>query len=391
MSFFALALPTMETFSLLKYWRGGGAANVRQTNSPDANMRATTTATTVATSVLCPPAESEDDDDDNVDEGSFFDLEFAVNQSIAEIEGSTSESGDDEAEDHSDEVLSDHPSVSLSPSDDHFFKGQLLPLEPSSILITTATSSDSDPKSSQFPVSLLKSATRFRVFMLGLKKPKSDPNAAASSPKQNQNQNQSNKFFIKFKVEEVPFVSLFARESSGGSKKTVKAPRSDEESSIEEKKFSKETVQKYINKIKPLYVRVSKRYGDKLRFSGQLTADGEVTAGDEKRGTEASAAPAAAATAKVKLPAGMRVVRKRLGKSKSASAVVAAVALPPAAVQQRRDDSLLQQEDGIQSAIAHCKRSLNAAAAAAAKGSHSPLVRSKSDPTSKKGNGDRSG
>ncbi|XP_010270646.1 PREDICTED: probable membrane-associated kinase regulator 2 [Nelumbo nucifera] len=59
------------------------------------------------------------------------------------------------------------------------------------------------------------------------------------------------------------------------------------------------------------------------------------------------------------LPAGLRVVCKHLGKSRLASSAVAAV--QPVGFQARRcDDSLLQQQDGIQSAILHCKRSFNA-------------------------------
>ncbi|MQM18186.1 hypothetical protein Taro_051171 [Colocasia esculenta] len=59
------------------------------------------------------------------------------------------------------------------------------------------------------------------------------------------------------------------------------------------------------------------------------------------------------------LPAGLRVVCKHIGKSRSASAAIAAVPSPPPTLARRWDDSLLQQQDGIQSAIAHCKMSFN--------------------------------
>ncbi|KAK2971388.1 hypothetical protein RJ640_015255, partial [Escallonia rubra] len=61
------------------------------------------------------------------------------------------------------------------------------------------------------------------------------------------------------------------------------------------------------------------------------------------------------------LPAAVRVVCKTLGKSRSASAAVAAAPPGTTTTSQRRDDSLLQQQDGIQSAILHCKRSFKAA------------------------------
>ncbi|KAM1747871.1 hypothetical protein ACFX12_008933 [Malus domestica] len=60
--------------------------------------------------------------------------------------------------------------------------------------------------------------------------------------------------------------------------------------------------------------------------------------------------------------AGLRVVCKHLGKSWSFSSTVAA-APSGVVITQMRDDSLLQQQDGIQSAILHCKRSFNASRA----------------------------
>nr|XP_008376663.2 probable membrane-associated kinase regulator 5 isoform X2 [Malus domestica] len=70
-------------------------------------------------------------------------------------------------------------------------------------------------------------------------------------------------------------------------------------------------------------------------------------------------------------PAGFRVVCKNLGKSKSATVMAA----PPV---QRRDDSLLLHNDGIQSAILHCKRSFSS------RDSLSSLSRSTSDSSSMK-------
>ncbi|XP_010925815.1 probable membrane-associated kinase regulator 2 [Elaeis guineensis] len=431
----------MESFSLLKYWRGGGGAALAAaaaTAASSIRSTATSTTTTIATSVLDPSAETDDEDGGDVsDDGPFFDLEFALPEEDGEGEedddgeekdgyaaAMEAESDDNEEREFNFMVSSegscggDLRSDPLSPSDDLFFKGKLLPLEPSSIVIT---SSEADPRP-QFAVSLLKSATKFRVFMLGLRKAKSIPAetkgvpaapttaAAAESPKQ-PSQPQQSKFFIKFKVEEVPIISLFTRDNGSRNSRGSKAAKPQVEdtaatpssaaaedtaatpssAAAEEKKFSKEVVQKYLNKIKPLYVRVSKRYAQKLRFSGQLTpGEAAAKAGPsegEETDVEAEAAappPAAAATEtatgtasgvkcqKVNVPTGLKVVCKRLGKSRSASAAVAAVPSPPP---QRRDDSLLQQQDGIQSAIAHCKKSFNAA-----KGSESSLVRSKSDP-----------
>jgi len=50
----------------------------------------------------------------------------------------------------------------------------------------------------------------------------------------------------------------------------------------------------------------------------------------------------------------------RLNLRKSKSNVVHSAVLPNKIASKRRDDSLLEQENGIQSAILHCKRSFNA-------------------------------
>uniref|UniRef100_A0A5B7C8T2 Putative membrane-associated kinase regulator 2 n=1 Tax=Davidia involucrata TaxID=16924 RepID=A0A5B7C8T2_DAVIN len=415
----------MEAFSLLKYWRGGGVVNVES----GTNVRATTAGTTtIVTTVNRHTADTDEDDDD--DDGPFFDLEFTVpdedggdEQVKPEDDCSNSADNGDEDRDDDDDIEGDgtddenerdfkftlssgssgdrtDPNVSLSPSDDLFFKGRLVPIEPSSISFN-----GSEPNSkSQFPVSLLKSATKFRVLMLKFKKSraniaeKTEPNGSASatpkqqkqnvdSQNQQQNQPQSKFFTVKFKVEEAPIVSLFTRDNSSRATTTGnKAQKQNsDESSSDEKRFSKDVMQRYLKMVKPLYVRASRRYGDKLGFSGQLNlgSSGGTKARPSPPSTAAEKSPPAAKSTaaksesespdvqetsppgnvksqkQVNLPAGLRVVCKHLGKSRSASSAVAAA---PAVVNpsSRRDDSLLQQQDGIQSAILHCKRSFNA-------------------------------
>jgi hypothetical protein len=138
---------------------------------------------------------AETDEDDN-DDGPFFDLEFAVPDEEDDAKGGDNETqnreqeganceneSDEEEEDDEEEDEEERefnfalssgssndradPNLSLSPSDDLFFKGRLVPIEPSSLVFNP-----SEPNSKQqpqlFPVSLLKSATKFRVSMLGL-------------------------------------------------------------------------------------------------------------------------------------------------------------------------------------------------------------------------------
>lgn len=330
---------------------------------------ANSTATALPEPALPAP---ESDAEERGDEGPFFDLEFTGGE-----QNEKPEDGEDDNRDFNYSMTSEESelrsmSISMSPSDDLLLNGQLFPIEANSV-----AGGETDPKT-QLAVSLLKSATRLRVFILGLRKsnksPATEPNAAGASPKQIQQQNKF--FFVKFKVDEVPIVSLFTRDGSsralpGGEESGVAAAGTAAE---EKKSNSKEVVQKYLSKIKPLYVRVSKKYTDKLKFSGPLVQDG-VPATDlssrEEKEEEAEESPAAVKlsekTTKLPMPAKLRVVYERLGKSRSAS--VAAATSP-----QRRDDSLLQQQDGIQSAIAHCKRSFTASSKDAS------FLRSKSDP-----------
>ncbi|GAY39203.1 hypothetical protein CUMW_042560 [Citrus unshiu] len=79
------------------------------------------------------------------------------------------------------------------------------------------------------------------------------------------------------------------------------------------------------------------------------------------------------------IPERLKVVCKHLGKSRSASSALVPAA-PAGVVTSRRDDSLLQQQDGIQSAILHCKRSFNASRDSES----SLLARSVSDPSHQK-------
>ncbi|KAJ4953747.1 hypothetical protein NE237_030579 [Protea cynaroides] len=389
----------MEAFSLLKYWRGvgGGVSGDNERNTPGTN--------TISTTVQQQPVvETDEDDDDN---GSFFDLEFAVpddgeggddhdinedNDSSGGVDkedDSVSSAGIDEervfnfTESSGSSGGRTDTNPSLSPSDDLFFKG----LEPSSLIFNS-----SEPNSKpQFPVSFLKSATKFRVLMLGSKKLKSttaDKMEAsvtdAASPKQQQQHQQGKLFTVKFKVEEVPIVSLFTRDNSSRNFGNKLQKQNSDETTTDDKKFSKDVVHKYLKMIKPLYVKVSRRYGEKLKFSGQLSLGLGKTAPAPAPASAPATAPTTTSVSSPKttknyqgeaaesdvqsnarsqkqgnLSAGLRVVCKHLGKSRSASSAVAAVSTLPFQA-NRQDDSFLEQQDGIQGAILHCKRSFNA-------------------------------
>ncbi|XP_058100187.1 probable membrane-associated kinase regulator 2 [Magnolia sinica] len=321
----------MEAFSLLKYWRGGAGANVRTSNT-----------TTIATAVRRAPSET----DDYEDEGPFFDMEFTVpvEEDEREEDGYEEEEGSDEMEGEGglDFRVSSGKTLPLSPSDHLFFKGRVVSIEPSSVVF--------DPSKRQFPISFLRSATKFRVFLLGFKKPKPSPETNSSAQKQ-----QSSRFFtVKMNQQHL---------DDAASEDGISAP--------EMKKLAKDVMHKYLKMIKPLYVRVSRRQGQKPRFSGQLNSLGlgfgrtrSSPAGGATASSKGEAiAPSLSNSNSQQKQGSLLVACRHLGKSRSASSAAVAAAPPlqhPHLQSQRRDDSLLQQQDGIQSAIAHCKRSFTA-------------------------------
>ncbi|CAI9771780.1 unnamed protein product [Fraxinus pennsylvanica] len=272
----------MEAFTLLKLRRGSaGSGTSFFTDNLTSKPRTATTAS------LKPPSS---DTDDAANDEPYFDLEFALPEEEEEAKIHENEDEFEELEDENyDEgelkfELSKDQNVILSPSDDLFFKGRLLPVEPSSNLL------NSSENNSKLPAVLAKSATKFRVLLLKLKKSKSEKNEGNSPPKSqenvengkdDQNKIQGDKFFfMKFKVEEVPLFSLFARDSSSkGNKNGGEHENEVEDKDSNEKKLTKETVQKYLKMVKPSYIRVSKRYGEKLKIAGHLSFPGGETKG----------------------------------------------------------------------------------------------------------------
>ncbi|KAK4422559.1 putative membrane-associated kinase regulator 2 [Sesamum alatum] len=378
----------MEAFTLLKYWRttGGGTTALFAGDSPF-------TARTTTNTIVCPVANVSLYSDDGED-GPYFDLEFSLADDTQEPAGEDIENEDqtsekteaDESVSDAEELLSENENdeeevkfaltsdesadqiATLSPPDGLFFKGHLLPIGPD--------------ESSKFPVSFLKSATKIRVLFLKLKKStsangflkkaekskKNEVNGRVSSldERENQGKDSDDKMLsVKFKVEEVKgsLVSLFARDNSS-------------RAASDERNLTKEVLQKYLKMLKPLYsIRVSNLYFEKMKFSGQVGFRGGGAAAEKG----CHQMPEVAARSDVKkqgsnnLQAGLKVVRKHLGKSRSTSAAVAVAVSPSGRMSSNRHDA----EDGIQGAILHCKRSFNASR----DGVSATLCRSTSNPS----------
>jgi len=388
----------MESFSFLKYLRGGGGGVVAGA------QRAPAAAATTTTTISASACEDGGGGDGNDDDASFFDLEFAV-------------PGDESAASDAEEERVEF-NFAVAGGEDVVAPGaaEAVVVETPAPEAETETETEVEAVPVPPPAPLLRPATKFRVLLLKLRKPKAP--APADGVAQAPRQQATSRFLIKFRVEDAPLASLFTRDNSsrtsdaGADRAPATAAAAEPQHEVasitaEERRFAKEVVLRYLSKIKPLYVKVSRRYGERLRFGG-TASEGEETdvepdpspaptpspspspsPSQAPSSSSATATPAAMTPApapqpvvvacgvrapRASVPAGLKQVCKRLGKSRSASSAVAAAPSPGAHAPtaagtgtgtgpqqpQRRDDSLLQVQDGIQSAIAHCKRSFNA-------------------------------
>ncbi|KAI5400333.1 hypothetical protein KIW84_065280 [Lathyrus oleraceus] len=303
----------MDALNFLKFWR---------------NNTSTTTTTTSNITVphLVVETDTESDEDD-----SFFDLELTIND-FNNIENNKTNNDPPlkttNITTYETEVKVPHKTtVPLSPNEP-ISKRKVLPIEP-----TTKP---------QSPISLLKSAPSFRIFTF--RKQRRIP-SEKTEYEQTQTQTQTRKketkvFAVKVNMDDFHCTPSLSRDNSTRSFASKARNQGTEEAKTE--RVSKEILQKYLKLIKPLYVKVSKRYSEKVKFSGErMTVVGSpsLSPAVQKQGN---------------FPAGMKVVSKHFGKSRSSGTVVGVCS--PA---KRSDDTLLQQHDGIQSAILHCKKSFN--------------------------------
>ncbi|KAK4283009.1 hypothetical protein QN277_000014 [Acacia crassicarpa] len=274
----------MDVLNFLKFWR---RAAIAATSSSE-------------------PRLSVEPDDGSEEDDSFFDLEFTVsthgngnskinlNPEDKVRESKDFESGNDQVS---------WKIISSLPPNESISKRKILPIE-----------HVSKPQS---PISLLKSAPSFRIFM-----------------------SKKNKEMSARKTEEMED-SLFSP-SLSRSASTSRSHGSRSE------RFSKEVLHKYLKLIKPLYVKISGKNGEKVKLSGDLSSSASATS------SPSVASVSLKREKQGNIPAGFRGSCKHLGKSKSAS-MVTGIGSPA----RKSNDTLQLQYDGIQSAILHCKRSFN--------------------------------
>ncbi|VFQ89766.1 unnamed protein product [Cuscuta campestris] len=361
----------MDAFSLLKFWRtGGGFGGSRAlAGRPGCDSSSSSSGRTTILAVSSPHfSDSGSDVPPESDEGRFIDLEFTTapedkgrgddgekadqrrkkSQHAVGDDDDDDGSGSDESYGENEEegalnltfsaADSSSGSSAADPysSDDIFFNAAagLFPVEPSS-------SDARGAANAKFPASLVKKAAKFRVLMLKLNKPR----ANNAEKKESGGTNPGQKDAEEDEEDESPI----GTEKRPLTVRFTVVEEIEQKSNAEEKKFSREPMEKYLNFVRPLYVRVSRRYGgEKLGFSGGASLN-RVESKAEKGETD----PAADKSSAFRVRQGLRGLREHLIKSRTAAPS------PGAWSSRRRDDSLLQQEDGIQGAILHCKRSFH--------------------------------
>ncbi|XP_055827354.1 membrane-associated kinase regulator 5-like [Solanum dulcamara] len=290
----------MESFNFLKFWR---TAPVRDIDCDFDSVKKFADSVDYKGN----PAPTETTDEEIDEEGdSFFDLVFTTG-------------------------INGHPKVNNNPTNSISEKGfSSVKLEkPENVFFPI----DANPKPHS-PNSILPSAPKFSVCFLGFRKSKPekvgiDDSSTASRNIQTQ----------KRKVELVRDSKCF----------TVKCQVEERESSINDssKQFARADMGKYFKLMKPLYSRASKRFTERSHLLSSPSVQSlslPRNSSEEKHGNRAAV---------------LMAVRKRLGKSRSTAPSFAGASTSP---MSRRDDSLLEQNDGIQSAILHCKRSYSSSA-----------------------------
>jgi len=307
----------MDALNFLKFWRNA-------------------TMTTTSEPHLVVETDTESDEDD-----SFFDLELTLPDFDNKENNTATNKSDEDPKQTTTTTTNELKSL---PSKDELGKTEndvpfktTLPLSPAEPISKRKVLPIEPVSKPQSPIALLRSAPSFRIFMFRKRN-------RAPPQKTDHSANDAKVFAVKLSVEDLRSSPALSRDNSTRSFGSKVRGYSYEEPKPE--RFSKEVLRKYLKLIKPLYVKVSKRYSDNMRFPGEGFA------------ASPSSSPSVASvssTTESKQGKGMRVGSKHLGKSRSASSAVAGVGSPAS----RSDDTLLLQHDGIQSAILHCKRSFN--------------------------------
>ncbi|ESQ43222.1 hypothetical protein EUTSA_v10013997mg [Eutrema salsugineum] len=186
----------------------------------------------------------------------------------------------------------------------------------------------------QSPITLFKSGQKFRAFSFKKSKPVETEKSTTSEKRENT----SRSLNVRFRIEDETTTSF--RKTASIARSQIKDDATLDGSVspvfVSSSSSSSSSSKRFFDLIKPLYTKTTKK---------QST---------NSVSTSPASSPAAREKQRSNIPSGIRSVRRQLGKSRSASAAVGG--LSPA---KRFDESLQVQQDGIQSAILHCKKSFH--------------------------------
>ncbi|KAL2324581.1 hypothetical protein Fmac_023639 [Flemingia macrophylla] len=219
----------MEALNFLKFWRH---ATMTPTSEPH----------------LVVETDTESDEDD-----SFFDLELTLpdfdnkENNITVQNDDTPKQTTTTTEPKDNDVIP-KPALPLPPPEP-ISKRKILPIEPIS--------------KPQSPIALLRSAPSFRIFTFR-KRHRMDQQKTEREQK-----NETKVFAVKLDVEDFRSSPALSRDNSTRSFGTKVRSCGHEEPKAE--RFSKEVLRKYLKLIKPFYLKVSKRYGEKVAFPTRVS------------------------------------------------------------------------------------------------------------------------
>lgn len=265
------------------------------------------------------------------------------------------------------------PNQCISPAENLFNQSQLLPLQliPTPLDdITSLQFSTYVPRVNTPLPHLLRTVDKSNISFSGFRKsanvgrdlqfPCAEYGTAMGSPMPKHNR----LLAVKLKVVQIPLVSLPTRDNSKGSKRDVdnhglqnKSEDSDDEggqacrSTDRDKKRAKEIVMKYVNKIKPLFFKISQMYDQKIR--SRDLGNPRVKNGWENGGCQGSDRSEKRISF-FYLSGNLKTIYNHLGKREK----------QPSDIQKKlpnynmsSEKEVMEIQSSIQEAIAHCKQS----------------------------------
>eukprot|EP00253_Pinus_taeda_P010860 PITA_10860 len=307
------------------------------------------------------------------DDAQYFDIDislplFPIDTTPTLTSGSSSGEDDSEDEFELDFSIStanaQNPNHSISSPAENVVSDQPTPLLPASTQACNVSGVKiHSPK-------LFRTATRLKISLFGFRKSGkvgldlqspcaeyAGTGSAMDSPVPKQNR----LFTMKFKVVEVPLASLFTRDNSKVAKRDgnngfqEKSKDSDDgegqcKSMDRDKKRAKEIVQKYVKMIKPLYVKISQRCNEKIRFRDpQKRGERNELKNGRCPGSERSEKQVSFSD----FSGNLKMVYKHLGKGRQQTSDMQKK-LPN---YYTSESTMMEVQSAIQGAISHCKQS----------------------------------